>query len=289
MYDSKKFTSHYFSNYMYDSENKIAFLYSDEDTVLHRHENFYEFTLVTYGCFINEYNGQRNNLIKNSLVYFCKGTQHSDKVASNNSMHFSFIIEENYFEEAFKRYFPNKSLSSLGMYKMQLLSDEDTNFLNDIASRLLENSSEESRNYLAHIFLFTAISLTLMSKDAIDIESSSNDIFVDLLIKQLNKYSYINRPLNTIYSEYPIAKSVLITSFKKRTGYTIVQYNTKKKMEWAAQRLNYAATSITELSVMLNYSSLSHFCKIFKKQYGIPPKQYQRLHTRYQLTDTDIY
>ena len=34
-----------------------AYLYSPLSSPLHQHSDFYEFSMVTYGSFINEYNG----------------------------------------------------------------------------------------------------------------------------------------------------------------------------------------------------------------------------------------
>ena len=52
-----QFKEHAFSN-----DAKYAQLYVACDTPLHTHFDFYEFSLVTYGSFINEYKGQQNIL-----------------------------------------------------------------------------------------------------------------------------------------------------------------------------------------------------------------------------------
>lgn len=92
------------------------------DTPLHRHTDFYEFTLVTYGSFINEYEGQKTKLLKNTLIFFRKGEQHCIWLEQQGSIHFSFIVEQDYFESAFSRYFPDRDLSGLGKYQMRTLS-----------------------------------------------------------------------------------------------------------------------------------------------------------------------
>lgn len=275
---------HCFRNYAYSEDRKIAFLYSPCDTPPHQHTDFYEFTLVTYGSFINEYEGQKLNLPKNTLILFRKGEQHSIWQEQPGSIHFSFIVEQDYFESMFSRYFPGKDISSLGKYQMRTLSESEGGFLTDLSTRLLDNTSQENRDSLSHLFLFDALTFCLMPEQ-VNTELKGSHIYVEKLLNRLNNYFYLHYSVSEIYKDYPIAQSSLISLFKKRTGYTIVQYHTRKKMEYAAQLLNHSGSSITEVGTMLNFSSLSHFSKLFRAQYGVSPKEYQQLHSRYWLPD----
>lgn len=275
---------HTFRSYAYSEDSKIAFLYSPCDTPLHRHTDFYEFTLVTYGCFINEYRGKKFELPKNTLILFRKSEQHSIWQEQPGSIHFSFIVEQDYFESMFSRYFPSKDISSLGKYQMCTLPESEGEFLTDLSTKLLDNTSQENRDLLSHLFLFDALTFCLVPK-RVNTELKGSHIYVEKLLNRLNNYFYLHYSVSEIYKDYPIAQSSLISLFKKRTGYTIVQYHTRKKMEYAAQLLNHSGSSITEVAIMLNFSSISHFSKLFREQYGISPKKYQQLHSRYWLPD----
>lgn len=69
--------------------------------------------------------------------------------------------------------------------------------------------------------------------------------------------------------------SYLSTLFKKETGITISEYILSKKMEAAGNMLKYSDYSYAEISSFLNFSSQSHFIRVFKKQKGITPRQYR--------------
>ena len=84
--------------------------------------------------------------------------------------------------------------------------------------------------------------------------------------------------VSQIYKEYPLAQSTLINSFRRRTGYTIIQYLGIKKMEYAAQMLRDSENNVTDIAAAVGISSLSHFIHKFKEHFGITPKGYQLLH-----------
>jgi AraC-like DNA-binding protein len=61
--------------------------------------------------------------------------------------------------------------------------------------------------------------------------------------------------------------------FKKITGCTPVQYFINFKMEKAIEMLK--KESVTDVAFDLGYDNISYFILIFKKMYGMTPKQYQ--------------
>jgi AraC-like DNA-binding protein len=62
--------------------------------------------------------------------------------------------------------------------------------------------------------------------------------------------------------------------FKQTFGDTIYNYFQKARMEEAAFLLKQAKRSVSEVGYELGYSNLSHFSRLFKKQYGITPKKF---------------
>lgn len=59
--------------------------------------------------------------------------------------------------------------------------------------------------------------------------------------------------------------------FKEIYGTTIFDFYQQKRMEYAQTLLNEKGCNVTEVSVMLGYSSISHFSAAFKKYTGIKP------------------
>lgn len=70
-------------------------------------------------------------------------------------------------------------------------------------------------------------------------------------------------------------KSYLSKRFRQETGETLTGYILRVKMDTAAELIEGHNYSLGEISEMLGYASYSYFSKLFKKQKGIPPEQWQ--------------
>ncbi len=84
------------------------------------------------------------------------------------------------------------------------------------------------------------------------------------------------------YSEYISQKlyhqyNYLSSIFSKVMGTTIEQYVIALKIERAKELIVYDEHSLTEISFMLNYSSVAHLSNQFKKVTGMAPSQFKKL------------
>ncbi len=279
MKNASKIEMNFFKDYAFSKDTKYAYLYSSCGCQLHKHTDFYEFSLVTFGSYTNEYNNTSYHLSRNSLVFFKQDEQHSIHTNDESSIHFSFLIEKTHFESLFATYFPTRSLNTVESYIEQHLTDTQANYLTDLTNKLLDNSDAKTKEQWANLFLFTALSFCIIQKKS-EKKLKSSQIYIERLLSRLNDFAYLNYSVKDIYKDFPMAQSALIGLFKQRTGYTIVQYHTKKKMEYAAILLNSGKHTVTEVGAMMNFDSLSYFAKVFKLHYGVTPKEYQRLHSR---------
>lgn len=73
--------------------------------------------------------------------------------------------------------------------------------------------------------------------------------------------------------------------FKKEMNESISSYIKTKRLESAADLLQYTGYSISEISEYLNFSSQSHFTSSFQKLYKTTPKRYRDLHTANESPD----
>lgn len=73
---------------------------------------------------------------------------------------------------------------------------------------------------------------------------------------------------------YNISETKLTKGFKSLYGTTIYRYHLEKCMEFAYGKFLEGATVI-ELTLLLNYSTISSFTRAFKKIYPDPPRVYR--------------
>lgn len=69
----------------------------------------------------------------------------------------------------------------------------------------------------------------------------------------------------------------LSRGFKDIFGYTPYQYLSKIRLQKAARLIGCREQNITEAAFSVGYTNLSHFAKIFRKEFGVNPKDYAKL------------
>ncbi len=67
----------------------------------------------------------------------------------------------------------------------------------------------------------------------------------------------------------------MMRRFKEELGIHIGAFITRCKLEEAKSLLTYSNKSLAEISSYLCFSSQSYFQNVFKRKYGITPKQYR--------------
>ncbi len=76
-----------------------------------------------------------------------------------------------------------------------------------------------------------------------------------------------------------VSTRALQYAFKKATGRTITEYQTALRIEMACKEiLKSAHRSIEDIARSLGFSSPSNFSQVFKKIYGVSPKQFREMH-----------
>jgi AraC-like DNA-binding protein len=114
----------------------------------------------------------------------------------------------------------------------------------------------------------------LDDKKAILIEKIKNVIiemvhYTDELPK-MNYSDYISEKLNHDYT-------YLSNIFSEVKGITIQQYIINHKIERVKELLLYDEMNLTEISYLLNYSSVAHLSNQFKKVTGLSPSFFKQL------------
>nr|WP_197528749.1 AraC family transcriptional regulator [Maridesulfovibrio salexigens] len=116
--------------------------------------------------------------------------------------------------------------------------------------------------------------------------ASGNDEFVSFLVACRNssrgdlsavmeRYFNKNISLETVAELSGRSLSSFKREFKKTFNTTPARWIRERRMSWAEQLLRNSAKSITEISYESGYESLSHFSTLFRKNYGVTPREYR--------------
>jgi AraC-like DNA-binding protein len=83
-----------------------------------------------------------------------------------------------------------------------------------------------------------------------------------------------------------LSRSKLHHNFCAVYGITPFDYLRNRRLEKARISLNEGNMDVTEISYSVGYSSLSHFARVFKQYFGMPPSNYRRNNFSLQTSRT---
>jgi AraC-like DNA-binding protein len=172
----------------------------------------------------------------------------------------------------------------------------------------LKTITAENASFLFFESLDPEMQLLLKNIVSVDMNNSLNNFYVQIKVQELMYllFSKLSLRENTTFrninsndaekllvirneilkdlsippalSELAIIASMSETKlkqlFKQTFGDTIYNYYQKARMEEAAFLLKQAKHSVSEVGYELGFSNLSHFSRLFEKQYGITPKKF---------------
>lgn len=95
-------------------------------------------------------------------------------------------------------------------------------------------------------------------------------------------YNHLNEKIliDDIADFVGMNKSYFCSLFKKETGFTVLAYIQKLKIDAAKNMLIYSDYESTDIGNYFAFSSHSHFISIFKKYTGMTPAQYRKTNYR---------
>lgn len=103
--------------------------------------------------------------------------------------------------------------------------------------------------------------------------ADDKDIYIRLLRYITTNHNY-KLTMKELSKEFNCSVSTLSHLFKNRSGLSISEYIENLRLDeakWLLQQSNY---SITEISDCLGFCNPAYFSSVFKKKFGVPPKDF---------------
>ncbi|MEO2206990.1 helix-turn-helix domain-containing protein [Paenibacillus pabuli] len=156
-----------------------------------------------------------------------------------------------------------KTASELGEHQM----------LHQIAPNMVFSSSLEE---LESILLSLASQLcNEVKKDTQQEEQTLIDRIIEYIDAHFTDH---NLSLDTLAYEFEVSPSHVSRSFKEKTGINFLQYIWQKRLDRVFQQLKTTDTPLKDLILEVGYLDTPNFIRKFKKETGLTPGQYRKLH-----------
>jgi len=191
-----------------------------------------------------------------------------------------FLPKNSYYEARFRI-----ELGEIDNYLINFELDKDFNYAKPML--ISENASFSSaelfrqfvdENYNVNNINFRSKGIFYLLLDSVlntnkDPESSHNISFekAKILLKESEDI-----PISKIARECSVSESGLRKIFSEKIGMSPTQFRLREKYKKAKFLLESTDMSVGEISDKLNFYDTAYFCRLFRKQTGMSPKQYRQ-------------
>ena len=242
----------------------------------HTH-NYYEILIVTAGEYIHYINGKTFSL-KEGDAYLIRPTDSHKILPSLNGQsarHINLLVQKPFARKLFNLYEENLD-ETLTDAKDELSFTLSAGTLSKLINSCLAMQSEtvpyEKKVLQCKIIVSRIINTFLEQK--FPLVSAYPKWFSELLL--LLNDPKLDLRAEEISNTTPYSYSRLARIFKKIMGISIVDYQRKIKMNFAAELLKTTDNSVLEIVYELGYNSVSYFNHTFRDYFGVSPSAYRR-------------
>lgn len=241
-------------------------------TILHTHD-YWEALFIKEGECTHYYNGKRLMMTKNDLMLIRPADKHFFVKTTENFSHINFIVRDFVIKDYCDYLSPtlydelisaDSIMMPLGMHDAEKVMKYNNNI------SFTTEDSEKNHFYTKAFVSFLIETL----KSSTRLTDNTPYEWLNKFIISLYHPRNLDKFPNDVTAETGFSHQYVLRVFKKTTGKTLVNYMNEIKLNRACDLLLYHDLSTLEISNRLGFSSLSHFNHLFKKHYGISPKQY---------------
>ncbi len=252
----------------------------DNESTKHEHD-FYEFVIITDGK-MRHFHNSNNYIISKGTFFLIKPKEYHQFVSIDDipAKQICFSITPETLEKITATLWQNDVMNLLNQNIPSSILPKKiyTNVFN-IVDRINQCPPNSQTIYV----LIKTIIIELLSYLIDNLETNDNltnkknpPEWLTNFLKKLNDPEIFTMKLKDIYPLAPYSQSMLNVYFNEYVGMTLITYITKLKMSYACNLLQYTDDSPLDISCKLNYDSLSHFNRIFKKFTGRSPITYKK-------------
>lgn len=114
-------------------------------------------------------------------------------------------------------------------------------------------------------------------QETIDITSSKDkQLVVERLKLYLKERVYDRIAIEDICRQFSYSKATLSSWFKQYTGWSMISYFNRLKVEEAIRLMEEGSLTITSIAAELNFSSAPYFSRVFKEHVGMYPRDFKK-------------
>jgi AraC-type DNA-binding domain-containing proteins len=239
-----------------------------------RRINHHELFLVIDGKGYISVESKKYKIEKGMLFYFYPELLHTIEIDSSEpmtflSVHFSFII----LKHIDNRWITKEESDVLPLNSMEKLRDYYS--IDILFRKLIEVWDEKLPGYeFATKTTLQQLLFEIFQNIRRKNSNYSNSLKVNNIIRYLNDNISNRVTLKEVAELVKLSPTYLSKSFKEITGYSLIEFFNKMKIDKAKQLIIEGDKKIKEVSEILGFKDEFYFSRIFKRIEGISPSEF---------------
>lgn len=273
-------------------DSLIVFKYPSHSMAGNHIQDGFELNYVYSGSCTMYFEGNTYTIRENEVVIIPPNTLH-DIYDTENSMVFSFLVHQDFFNETFFQVLQTDTALStfydLCLYRyakvfLHFRITESQKFLSTFLSMYSEFASNKPYSYNICINYVRILFSYLLRQPKWDFEHKSADVSQNMLnsmpvILHYIKSNYQSVSLHFLADFFHYDRSHLGKLIKKYTNLSFSELVTGYRLDHAVSLLLNTSKSIEDIAEETGYQSADHFSRMFKQKYSIAPSQYRKQHS----------
>lgn len=249
---------------------------------LHYHD-FYEINYVYRGCVSNYLQDQIVQQSPHQLILMSPYACHAPEVNTRDTILFNILLRK---DARLIQENPNLRMKKFHPYFLIENNDE----LNLLVKQIIQEyylNHEYSQEMIQAKLLELWISIARMedsSTDYIARKTNENFLLTEKILHYIHQnYSHVT--LAETADKFGISPGHLSSLILKSTHKNFNDILRHEKMQNAARYLVHSDFNMDEIAELIGYNDASYFRKVFKKNFGISPKEYRRTKRTFNTHD----
>lgn len=154
--------------------------------------------------------------------------------------------------------------------KYGIIVPQDKNLYFDIKVK----SQEEIR---AAAKILEACTFYVLLKEMVHFQKEQ---FIQKLTSYIETHLSDEITVSNLCTEFEVSRSKLYEISEQYLGIGVAEYIKLKRIKAAKEMLKFTNRSVSEISELVGFADYNYFCRVFKKEVGIPANKYRKLHNQ---------